>query len=177
MKLSPIYGGAFCAGMSSPKLMNRKTLKAPLSQTLSNLNGPAEKSKAKGWVAAYTAGNASIAAAMAQMPGWDELALTGVEMTMTAHIFNGIYNFNLSKTALKSIATGIAGNVIGKGAFKLATKAVSWIPGIGNAINAVVAGSTTAALGAAIIDSAEDLDKARKNGKRLEDFLNEMEKK
>ena len=111
---------------------------------------------------------------MAQMPGADEAALAGVEVVMATHIFNGIYDFKFSKTALKSLATGVAGHAVGKTAFKLASKSLTWIPGIGNALNAIVAGSTTAALGAALISVAEEMDDARKRGKKLDDFFEKL---
>lgn len=156
--------------------MNRSFLK-PVTNSLKPLAGPEEKSKAKGWVALYTMSNAGIAAMMAQAPGADEAALAGVEVAMATHIFNGIYDFKFSKTVLRSLATGVAGHAVGKTFFKLASKSLTWIPGIGNVLNAGVAGSTTAALGAFLIEMAEDMDKARKRGQDLDKFIEEMKKK
>lgn len=158
---------------SSLKL-NRQILKSTTTDLL-HLAGPEEKSAAKAWVVAYTAGNAVLAAATAQAPGFDEALLAGVEVVMATHIFNGIYDFKFSKTALKSLGSGVAGHVIGKNAFKLATKAFTWIPGIGNGLNAIVSGTTTAALGAALIDMAEDFDKKRRQGEKLDEFIKKME--
>lgn len=156
------------------KSLNRSVLKQGQS-ALSSLNGPAEVRKSKAWVAAYTASNAGIAAAMAQAPGLDECALAGVEVVMATHIFNGIYDFKFSKTVLQSLGMGVAGHAVGKTAFKMASKSLTWIPGVGNALNAVVAGGTTAALGAALISIAEDMDKARKRGEKLDEFIKKME--
>lgn len=153
--------------------INRSLLKQT-STNLSKLAGPAEKSEAQAWVVAYTLGNAGLASAMAQMPGVDEAALAGVEVVMATHIFNGIYDFNFSKTALKSLGTGVAGHAVGKTTFKLASKSLTWIPGIGNALNAFVAGTTTAALGAALISLAEEMDETRKRGKKLDDFFKKL---
>lgn len=176
MNVSAINGVNFCGGIkpvNAKRMINRKSL---VSQTcdLINLYGPKEKRKAKWWVAAYTAGNTGIAGLSAQAGGLEEAALAGVEAVMTAHIFNGIYKFNLSKTLLESLATAIKGHFIGKTTFKLASKSVTWIPGIGNTINAAVAGTTTAALGAYIIDKAEEFDKARIRGEKIDDFIKKM---
>lgn len=164
---------SFCGAQQTTKVLNRSLLKNT-SSILKPLMGPKEKRKAQGWVAAYTLGNSAIAAGMAQMPGADEAVLAGVEVAMATHIFNGIYDFKFSKTALKSLAMGVAGHAVGKTTFKLLTKSVSWVPMFGNAVNAVVSGSTTAALGAAIIEMAEDIDKARKRGEKLDEFIKKL---
>ena len=112
---------------------------------------------------------------MAQAPGADEVMLAGVEVAMATHILNGIYNFDLSKTLLKTLGTAASGNIVGKSTFKLASKTFTWIPGVGNSLNAIVSGTTTAAIGAALIDKAEEMDRARRNGKKLDDFFKKME--
>ena len=177
MRISSNYPVCLCGIPQTVNLKLNRNLLKPSSSKLSKLAGYAEKSEAKGWVAVYTASNAGIAAFTAQAPGADEFALAGVEVLMATHILNGIYNFNLSKTAIKSLATGVAGPVIGKTTFKLASKSLTWIPIIGNTLNATVAAATTAALGAALISTAEEMDEARRRGKKLQDFLDEMEKR
>ena len=143
----------------SRNLLNSKTT------NLKRLCGPEEVSKAKAIVALNVAENAAIAASMAQMPGWDEAALAANEIKMAMEIYNGVYDFKLGKTVVKSLVMGLLGNRLGTTAFKAASKLITWIPGLGNGLNAGVAGTTTAALGAAIIDSAEEMDRARRNGK------------
>ena len=155
-----------------PKL-NRKILQRTSKMT--NLNGPLEKSEAKKVVASFTAIGTGIAAGMAQVPGGDELALAANEVAMASAVLNGVYKFDLSKTVVKSLVTGLIGNRVGTYAFKSASKLFTWIPGLGNGLNAAVAGGTTAALGASIIAMAEDMDRARKNGQRLDDFIKKME--
>ena len=82
--------------------------------------------------------------------------------------------------------TGLVGAAIGTKTFDLASKSIfAFFPGIGNAANAIVsgtitasiAGATTAILGNSIIEIAEDMDKARKNGEKLDRFFKEMEKR
>ena len=153
--------------------LNRKVLQK--TSRLTNLNGPAEKEKAAKVVASFTAIASGIAAGMAQVPGGDELALAANEVAMTTSILNGVYKFDFSKTVVKSLVTGLIGNRVGTYAFKSASKLITWIPGIGNGLNAAVAGSTTAALGASVIAMAEDMDRARRNGQKLDDFIKKME--
>ena len=90
------------------------------------------------------------------------------------NIFNKIYKFNFSSTILKSLAMGVTGHAVGKTAFKLVSKSITWIPILGNAVNAVISGSTTAALGAAIINAAEKLDDARRRGKKLDEIIKKL---
>ncbi len=155
------------------KLINRSSLQKVSS--LNDLRGYAEKEKAKSWVAAYSVGNGAAAATFAQAGGLEELLLSGVEVVMAAHILNGIYDFKLSKNALKIIGTGIAGHKIGLSTFKWASKSVTWIPLVGNALNAVVAGSTTAALGAALIQTAEFMDEQRQKGKTMDEIMKKLQ--
>lgn len=158
--------------MKTPRLINRNLLQKVSS--LENLNGYTEREKAKKWVAAYSFGNGVAAGAMAQAGGLEELLLAGVEVAMAAHIINGIYHFDLSKNALKIIGTGIAGNKIGTTTFKWASKTFTWIPLLGNTVNAAIAGSTTAALGAALIKAAEFMDEQRKKGKDMEEIMKKL---
>ncbi|DAB12101.1 TPA: hypothetical protein CPT98_02345 [Candidatus Gastranaerophilales bacterium HUM_19] len=176
MQVSPIKDLNF----GNNKILSKSTCKIKrelLQKTscLKNINGPEEVKEARGWVAYYTAANTGIGALSAQAPGADELALAGIEVAMATTIFNGVYYFDFSKTVIKNLLVGIIGNRVGTYAFKGASKLVTWIPGIGNCINAAVAGSTTAALGASIIAMCEDMDKARKRGEALDRFIKKMD--
>ena len=158
------------------KTINRNLLKNATS-TLKPLYGPSEVDLARAIVAVNVTENAAIAASMAQMPGLDEVALSANEIKMAIEIYNGVYDFNFSKTVIQSILMGLVGNRIGSWAFKGASKLFTWIPGLGNGLNATIASGTTVALGAAIINNAEQMDKARKRGEALDKFIKEMEKK
>ena len=179
MNIMAINSPAFSAGLKVSMLsknVNRKLLHAT-SSNLQTLCGPDEIALAKAIVAINVAENAAIAASMAQMPGFDELALSANEIKMAMEIYNGVYDFKFSKTVVKSLIMGFLGNRVGSWLFKGASKAFTWIPGLGNGLNASVAGTTTAALGAAIIDSAEEMDKARRRGDSWEKILKEMQNK
>ena len=178
MNITAINGVNFCGAIkptNAKKIVNRKML-VPQANELKNLYGPVEKKKAKTWVAAYTLGNSGLAALTAQAPGVDELLLSTVEVAMATHIFNGIYNFDFSKTILKALGMGVAGHAIGKTGFRMMTKPATVIPGLGNGLNAAIAGGTTAALGAGLIALAEDMDKARKRGESIDKFIEQMKK-
>ena len=108
------------------------------------------------------------------MPGLDEICLSGVEIEMATCIMCGVYHFSFSKSVIQSLLTGIIGNRIGTYSFKAITKMFSWVPLFGNAVNAAVAGGTTAALGTAIIELCEDMDKKRIQGNALDDFINRV---
>lgn len=172
-KVKSVNFGSNLQTLTTKKVLNRSLLKTQ-KNNLKDLAGPNEVRKARAWVAAYTAGNASIAGLTAQAGGLEEVALSGVEAVMAAHIFNGIYDFKLSKTLLESLATAVKGHFIGKTAYKLASKGLTWIPGLGNALNAIVAGTTTATLGAYLIDKAEEFEKAKKRGMEIDEFIRRM---
>ena len=157
-----------CAKMlqKKPKLLDRSTLQR--CSNLKNLQGSFEKRKAWKWVWGYSAGNATTAAFMAQLPIFDELVLSSVEGIMTAHIMNKIYKFDFSMSIIKSMATALAGHKAGTTAFKYATR---FIPLVGNSVNAAIAGSTTLTLGGLIINTAEKLDKLRKAGKPIDIYI------
>lgn len=174
MNISAINGENFGV-LSRPtkRIVDRSLLKLQKSN-LTNLCGPEEIKKAKIIVGLTVAENAGIAAAMAQMPGFDEVALSANEIKMAMEIYNGVYDFDFDKTTIKSLIVGLAGKSVGKFLFKGASKLLTWVPGLGNGLNATVAGGTTAALGAAIISNAEDMLKERQNGKKLDSFFKKL---
>ena len=159
---------------TTKKLINRSVLKSQNSN-LKNLCGPEEVKKANRIVALTVAENAALAAAMAQMPFFDKAALAANEIKMAMRIYNEVYGFNFDETNFKSLGTGAAGTCVGIFLFKTASTCLSWIPGLGNGLNAGVAAGTTTALGKAIISSAEKMDKARKYNEKLDNFFKKLE--
>ena len=158
------------------KILNRATLNTTNSQ-LKSLDGPKELRKAKWWVAAYTAENALLGVATAQTGPLGSVVLSTVEMSMAMHIFQGIYNFKFSESVIKALLAGCTGAYVGTKTIDMATKSIlAFFPGIGNALNAGVSGSVTAALGASLIATAESLDKARKRGEDMDKFIKLMTK-
>lgn len=169
MQIPKIGKGVCSFAKNTPKLV-RKNL-SQKSSVLRDLAGPAEKSRARKRVAMYSAGNAVIAAATAQAPGVDEAILSGVEVTMAMDICKNVYKFKNSESIVSSLLAGFTGNRIGSWLFK----SVSWIPGVGNAINAGVAGCTTAAIGEGVITACEKMEKNLKRGEKIDEFIKKME--
>ena len=151
-----------CAKMltKTPKLMNRSMLQK--ASSLKNLDGPAEMKKAEEIISTCASMSGSTAFVGAQCLGGEEVLITAVDMGMAAKIINGVYKFNLTKTAIQSVLTGVRSKLIGSYATKFASKFLTWIPGPGNLINCAIASSTTLLLGKAIVDWCEDEDKKRK---------------
>lgn len=184
MKIVSTNNTGFGATLKVPalqKVTNRRLLQSSHSG-LKALGGPDEAKKAKVIVGVHVAENAGIAAAMAQLPGFDEIALSANEVKMAMEIYNGVYDFKFNETTLKSLLGALAANRVGAWMFKGASKLFSWIPAVGNGLNATIAGGTTATLGAAIISNAEAMDKIRQNSqqngdmiKRIEDFIKKMD--
>ncbi len=159
----------------SKQIINRRTLTSS-NNKLKPLYGPEEIKRAKKIVKLYSVGNAITAAATAQEALIDKLVLSGIEIAMATHILNGIYDFKLPNTILKAIMTVILGKTIGTSTFSMITaSSFSWVPFLGNGLNAAIAGGTTALLGSALIYSAEEMDKRRKRGEKIDKFIKEME--
>lgn len=150
--------------------LSRNTLQK--NSTLKSLKYPAQEDEAKGVVIGMTMTNAFVAGACAQFPIADEVALGSVEFLMGMKIIKGIYGFKFSEAMIKSIMMSIKATVVGKVAAKAASKCLTWIPGIGNAINAAVAGYTTKAFGYALIKECERIQAELDRGKKIDDILN-----
>lgn len=113
------------------------------------------KSDAQGVVHTFSLTSASIAAAMAQMPGFDEVALAANDVGMAVAICK-IYDLPLKTTVAKSLIAPIMGNSMGTAIFgKIISKGFTWIPLVGNGLNAGVAGSVTELIGHSIIKMCE----------------------
>ena len=77
------------------------------------------------------------------------------EALMATRICKGVYKMEASETFMKSCRTAGAGMGVGL----IASKMLSWIPGFGNAVNAGVAATTTAAVGKNLINICESFQK------------------
>ena len=164
--------GATLKAVTPKKMVNRNLLKAS-SSNLKPLAGPEEVEKAKAIVASATTANAITSALTAQLPG-ELIILKAVETSMVAGILNGIYDYKLSSSVLKGIGASLLASSAGQELFRLSSKAFTWIPLLGNTLNAVISGSVTAALGTLIIEAAEAADKARRQGKEQAEIIKEL---
>lgn len=124
----------------------------------------AQKAEAQGIVHAFSLTSAGIAAAMAQMPGFDEAALAANDIAMAIAICK-TYGLTLKKSIATTIIAPIMGNAMG---VKLFSKALTWFPGAGNALNAAVAGSVTEFIGHSIVGKCESGEMQAKIKKLIE---------
>lgn len=131
-----------------------------------------KESEAKGVVIGMTMTNAFVGAATAQFPGADEIALGAVEVAMGLKIIKGVYGFAFDEALIKSILLAVKATVTGKVIAKATSKAVTWIPVIGNIINAGVAGYTTKAFGYALVEECEKIRQELARGKKIDEILN-----
>lgn len=127
-----------------------------------------KEDEAKGVVIGMTMTNAFIGFVSAQVPFGDEVVLSSVEAAMGLKIVKGIYGFKFGDAVIKSIMLAVKAHIVGK----VLSKSVSWIPGIGNLINAGVAGYTTKAFGYALVDECERIQSELDRGKKIDDILN-----
>lgn len=127
-----------------------------------------KEDEAKGVVIGMTMTNAFIGFVSAQVPFGDEVVLSSVEAAMGLKIVKGIYGFKFGDAVIKSIMLAVKAHIVGK----VLSKSVSWIPGIGNFINAGVAGYTTKAFGYALVDECERIQSELDRGKKIDDILN-----
>lgn len=124
-----------------------------------------QQAEARGIVHAFSANAAVLAAAMAQAPGFDEAALAANDALMAVAICK-VYGLSLQKSAVKAVLASIMGNQIGTAIFtRIAIKPWSWIPVVGNGLNAGVAGTVTEAIGHGIVAKCEsgEMSKAIKD--------------
>ena len=81
---------------------------------------------------------ASVAAAgagagLAQIPGSDNAVITPIQLTMTISL-GKVFDIDLSESAAKAALGSVAASTIGR---TVSQVLLGWIPGIGNAINAL----------------------------------------
>jgi uncharacterized protein (DUF697 family) len=90
---------------------------------------------------------AGIAAAMAQLPGSDNVPLVALEVGMTITL-GSVFGISITESAAKSIIVGAWGTTNGRGIFQFG---IGWIPGLGNSLNAGTAASVIELLEWAIV--------------------------
>ncbi|MGL5436937.1 MAG: hypothetical protein ACRDBO_16435 [Lachnospiraceae bacterium] len=104
-----------------------------------------EKQKKKCSTIIHTASTAAagIGGGLAQLPGSDNALITPIQLTMTISL-GTVFGVELTESAAKAAIASVAGAAVGRAVSQIA---VGWIPGFGNAINAVTAAGVTEALG------------------------------
>lgn len=95
---------------------------------------------------------AGIGAGLAQIPGSDNAAIVPIQVTMTISLGKVFGKAFTESAALSTIGT-VTSSLVGRA---VSQALIGWIPGIGNAVNAVTAASITESLGWLL---AEEFDK------------------
>ena len=84
-----------------------------------------------------------VGAGLAQIPCSDNAVITPIQLAMTISLGN-VFGIDLSESTAKAAIASVAGATIGRTASQVF---LGWIPGLGNAINAVTAAAVTEGLG------------------------------
>lgn len=91
---------------------------------------------------------AAVGAGLAQLPLADNVVITPIQITMIISL-GKVFEQEITKTVAKGLLGGFIANFVGRGA---AQAAWGWIPGIGNASNAVTAAIITESVGWLCVD-------------------------
>lgn len=90
----------------------------------------------------------AVGAGLAQFPGSDNAVITPIQVTMTIAL-GRVFGIELTESGSRGIVLSGIGACVGRTASQLL---VGWIPGVGNAVNAVTAAAITETLGWHIAD-------------------------
>jgi len=98
------------------------------------------------------ASGAGIAAALAQLPGSDNVPLVAVEVGMTISL-GAVFGISLTESGAKSMIASSTGTLVGRGIYQFL---IGWIPGLGNVLNAGTAATVIEGLGWAIVSDFDN---------------------
>lgn len=90
-----------------------------------------------------TAACAAVGGGMAQLPGSDALPISAAQVAMVMGL-GKVFDMSITEAAAKAILAGVAGAAYGRWVSQVL---LGWMPGVGNAINAVTAATLTEILG------------------------------
>lgn len=96
-----------------------------------------------GVIHSASAAAAATGAGLAQLPCSDNAVITPIQLAMTIAL-GRVFGMELTESAAKAAMVSMAGASVGR---TLSQVLVGWIPGLGNAINAVTAAGVTETLG------------------------------
>lgn len=102
-----------------------------------------QRSKCHAIIHAASASCAGIGAGLAQVPGSDNAAIVPIQITMTISLGH-VFGKSLTETTALATMGTMTATTVGRA---LSQALLGWIPGVGNALNAVTAASITEALG------------------------------
>jgi len=108
-----------------------------------------EKNECQKVIHATSAAAAAAGAGWAQIPLADTFLITPLQITMIISL-GKIFGQKITESAAKGILTSMVTGYVGRSITQVAW---GWLPGIGNASNAVIAGALTETIGWACVDN------------------------
>jgi len=104
---------------------------------------PTEQKACHGIIHSASVSAAAVGAGLAQLPLADNAVITPIQITMIISL-GKVFDQEITKAAAKGILAGLLASFVGRGV----SQAVwGWIPGIGNASNAITAAAITESIG------------------------------
>lgn len=91
---------------------------------------------------------AGVGAGLAQIPLADNLVITPIQITMIVSL-GKVFEQEITKSIASGLLGGFIGNFVGRG---VAQATWGWVPGIGNASNAITAAAITESIGWLCVD-------------------------
>lgn len=107
-----------------------------------------EQKKCHGIIHTASVSSATVGAGLAQLPLADNAIITPIQITMIISL-GAVFEQKITKTVAKSLLAGFLANIVGR---SVAQAAWGWIPGIGNASNAITAAAITESIGWLCVD-------------------------
>lgn len=94
---------------------------------------------------------AGVGAGMAQIPGSDNAVISPIQLTMAVSL-GKVFGINLDESAAKAAVVTGGAALVGR---TISQVLIGWIPGLGNAVNAITAASITEGIGWAMAKEFE----------------------
>lgn len=109
---------------------------------------PTEQKLCHGIIHSASGSAATVGAGLAQLPLADNAIITPIQITMIISL-GKVFGQEITKTAAKGLLGGFIANFVGRG---VAQAVWGWMPGIGNASNAITAAAITESIGWLCVD-------------------------
>ena len=107
-----------------------------------------EQKMCHGIIHTASVSSGTVGAGLAQLPLADNAVITPIQVGMIVSL-GKVFDQEITKTVAKGLLTGFIANFVGRG---VAQAAWGWVPGIGNASNAITAAAITESIGWLCVD-------------------------
>lgn len=111
-----------------------------------------QKKKCHYLIHTASASSAAVGAGLAQLPGSDNIPISGIQITMIIAIAK-VFDKSITRSTAEGVLASQLATFAGRG---ISQWLVGWIPGYGNAINASTAAALTESVGWAAADYFDD---------------------